>query len=139
MAAAPPSAPASGRHAEVTVEPAHTLAYVAEISLAMSPFVRHGNVYASDYAVKVFPFFLFNEHGRILIEISEEQLQKLDRGETVDFKGHAVNSSGKERRVEGRAVADAAGSDRGRIKVRVWLTRRIELVFNTVYQLTGGE
>ena len=138
-AALPPPACASGHYAEVTVDPADASIYVGKVSLAMPPFTHRGNVYASDYSVKVFPFFFFNERGRISIEFSAEQLERLERGETVDLKGHASNSRGAERRVEGRAVSDAAGSDHGKIKVRVWVSKKIELVFNTAYRFTGKE
>jgi hypothetical protein len=137
-AALPPPACASGHYAEVTVDPADASIYVGKVSLAMPPFTHRGNVYTSDYSVKVFPFFFFNERGRISIEFSAEQLERLERGETVDLKGHASNS-GAERRVEGRAVSDAAGSDHGKIKVRVWVSKKIELVFNTAYRFTGKE
>ena len=105
----------------------------------MSPLTRRGNVYTSDYSVKVFPFFFFNERGRISIEVSAEQLQQLARGETVDLKGHASNSRGAERRIGGRAVSDSIGGDRGKIKVRVWVSKNIELIFNTAYRFTGKE
>ena len=99
-AALTPAAPASGRCAEVTVDPAHISAYVAKISLAMLPFERRGAAYISDYTVKVFPIIMFNEHGQISIEFSDVQLQRLERGETVDLQGRARNSSGAGRRVE---------------------------------------
>lgn len=121
------------------MDPARTSAYVATISFAIPPLARGGAVYTSGYTVKVFPFFMFNEHGRISIEFSDEQLQRLECGETVDLQGHARSSSGAERRVEGRAVSDSIGGDRGRIKVRVWVSKNIELVFNTAYRFTGKE
>lgn len=121
------------------MDPARTSAYVATIGFAIPPLERRGAAYTSDYTVKVFPFFMFNEHGRISIEFSDEQLQRLERGETVDLQGRARSSSGSERRVEGRAVSDSIGGDRGRIKVRVWVSKNIELTFNTAYRFTGKE
>ena len=138
-AALPPPACVSGHYSEVTVDPADASIYVGKVSLAMSPLTRRGNVYTSDYSVKVFPFFFFNERGRISIEVSAEQLQQLARGETVDLKGHASNSRGAERRIGGRAVSDSIGGDRGKIKVRVWVSKNIELIFNTAYRFTGKE
>jgi hypothetical protein len=138
-AALSPSAQTSGRHAEVTVDPAHTSAYVAEISLALTPLTRRGDAYTGDYTVKVFPFFFFNEHGAISIEFSADQLQRLARGEKVGLKGLARNSAGAARRIEGSAVPAAAGADHGKIKVYVWVSRKIDLVFNTSYRFTGRE
>jgi hypothetical protein len=47
-----------------------------------------------------------------------------------------VNQAGEERSVTGRAAPTDAAS--GRIKVRVRVSPRIELVFNTTYRFTGG-
>jgi hypothetical protein len=123
----------------VTVDPAETSVYVAKIRLAMSPFTRGGAAYDSDYSVKVFPFFFFNERGRISIEFSDAQLKQLERGESVDIKGRACNSSGAERQITGRAVPAAPGNDHGKIKVRVWVSKNIELIFNTAYRFGGKE
>ena len=126
-------------NAEVTVEPADTSIYVGIVSLTIQPLTRRDGVYRSDYAVKVFPFFFYNERGSISIEVSDDQLRRLERGETVSFNGHASNSNGKARRIEGHAVSEAAGADHGKIKVRVWVSKHIELIFNTVYRFTGKE
>jgi hypothetical protein len=134
-----PLPPASGRYAEVTVAPTDTSAYLARISMTMLPFNRQDGVYTADYTAKVFPFFFFNEQGTLSIEISDGQLQQLERGEAVDFTGHASNRHGAGRRVTGRVVSDAVGGDHGKIKVRVWVSRNIQLVFNTVYRFTGKE
>lgn len=135
----PPPAPASGRHAEVTVEPTATSIYIGKVSLAMPPFTRRDGIFTTAYTAKVFPFFFYSERGNISIEFSDEQLQKLEHGETVYFKGHASSTDGDDRRIEGRAVPDAAGGGPGKIKVRVWVSKRIELIFNSVYRFTGKE
>ena len=139
QAPVPPSpgdVPLEGRYAQVTVDPAKTSIYIGSVSLTMSPFVRCSGGYQTDYTAKVFPFFFYNEHGRISIEFSDENLRQLRRGETAYFKGRAHSSDGDERRIEGRAIpADAA---HGKIKVRVWIGR-IELIFNTVYRFSGQD
>ena len=133
----PDDAPLGGRYAQVTVEPTKTSIYIGSVSLTMPPFARRAGVYSTDYSAKVFPFFFYNERGHLSIEFSDDNLRQLLRGETVEFKGHARNSYGAERRIEGRAIPDAAGAGRGKIKVRVGVGR-IELIFNTVYGFTGG-
>ena len=135
----PPSACAFDHCAEVTVEPADTSIYVGSVNLAMQPLTRSAGVYRTDYVVKVFPFFFYDERGSMAIEVSDGQLQQLERGETVSFSGHASNSNGKERRIEGRATPEAAGANHGKIKVRVWVSKHIELVFNSVYRFTGKD
>lgn len=140
--APPEGAPAAttmprwSHYAEVTVDPTRTSIYVGSVSLTMPPFARHEGVFTAGYTARVFPLFFYNERGRIWIEFSDDNLRQLHQGEVVYFKGHAANAEGKERRVEGRAVPESAGSDRGRIKVRVWVGR-VELIFNTLYRFTG--
>jgi hypothetical protein len=135
----PAGPPLGGRYAQVTVNPTKTSIYIGSISLTMPPFARRNGVYQSEYKAKVFPFFFSSESGSISIEFSDDNLHQLLRGETVYFKGRAHNSNGDERRIEGRAVPEAAGADHGKIKVRVWVSKRIELIFNTVYRFTGKE
>ena len=141
VATASPSAPAAAPShcAEVKVDPSDTSIYVGSVSLSIRPLTRSNGVYRSDYTAKVFPYFFFSEHGTISIDVSDDLLRRIERGEAVDFTGHANNSEGKERRIEGQAVPAAAGADHGKMKVRVWVGKHLELVFNTVYRFTGKE
>jgi len=138
-ASAKEPATASGHFSEVTVEPSDTSIYVGSVNLSMQPFARRDSVYRSEYVIKVFPFFFYNERGDIAIEVSDDQLRQLERGEEVSFIGHASNRKGKARGVEGRATPAAAGADHGKIKVRVRVSKHIELIFNTAYRFTGKE
>jgi hypothetical protein len=131
-----PAAPLAERFSRVTVDPTQTSIYVGSVRLTMPPFLRRGGAYTSEYKATVFPLFFYNERGRIAIEFPDESLRRLEHGEIVYFKGHAINDDGEERRVEGRAVPAGPGVDHGRIKVRVWVGK-IELIFNTQYQFTG--
>lgn len=114
-----------------------TSIYVGTVSLSLPEFTRNAaGEYESTYAARVLPWLFQNEGGRISIRVSDDTLRRLSRGETIEFDGRAVNQAGEERAVTGRAApADAAS---GRIKVRVRVSPRIELVFNTTYRFTGG-
>lgn len=116
----------------VEVAPAKTSIYVGSVSLTMPAFVRTNGVYASTYVAKVFPYFFYNEKGTLKVEISDEMLRRLERGEPVEFKGKAEREDGAERRVEGKATPSDATS--GKIKVRVFYSKRVELIFNTTYR-----
>ena len=118
--------------ARVVIAPTKTSIYIGTVSLTMPAFVRENGVYESSYAAKVFPYFFSNEQGRLGIALSNENLRKLERGEPVEFSGRAVNTAGEERRVEGKATPTDAAS--GKIKVRVFVSKRIELIFNTSYR-----
>ena len=120
------------RFDRVEVAPTKTSIYLGTVSMTMPSFTRTNGVFASDYVAKVFPFFFYNEAGRLSIEFSDEMLRKLERGEAIEFTGRGVRDDGAERRVEGKATPLDAGS--GRLKVRVFYSKRIELIFNTTYR-----
>lgn len=132
----PGDTPLGSHFAQVTVEPTKTSIYIGSVSLTMPPFSRHAGIYTANYRARVLPFFFYGERGDITIEFSDENLRRLMAGETVYFTGHASNSRGAERRIEGRAIPDKPGADHGKIKVRVGVGK-IELIFNTVYRFTG--
>jgi hypothetical protein len=115
------------------VAPGRVSFVIGTVSLAMTPFVRTGATYVSSYTAKVFPYFIFNERGRIVINASEDDVDRLEHGATIFVAGRAVNDSGDHRRIECRAMPADAGS--GRIKVRVVITQGIALTFNTTYVL----
>ena len=131
LAARASEAPLSA-YERVTIAPTKTSIYIGTVSMTMPAFVRKNGAYESTYTAKVFPYFFSSEKGTLTIALSDENLRRLEKGEAVEFSGHAVNTDGEERRVEGRATpADAAG---GKIKVRVFVSKRVELIFNTSYR-----
>ena len=127
--------PLASFYAEATVATAKTSIYIGAVTLTMPPFAREGDVYRSTYTAKVFPLFFYNESGRISITLSDDDLRQLASGQRVYFKGEAFSSKDEPRRVEGHA--DPADETSGKIKVRVWVSKNIELIFNTTYRFTG--
>lgn len=134
------AAPARGsddmaKFAQVLIRPASASFYIASVSMSFQPFVRHKTVYSSTYAARVFPYFFLGERGRIWIMVPDEVLARVNRGETVSLTGHALSDSGDERKIDG--VATPTGPREGRIRVRVFVSRRIILTYNTTYALQG--
>ncbi len=127
--------PPLSRFDVVEIKPSTTTVFLATVSMSMPPFVRKGAAYVSSYSVKVFPYFLLNEKGRIWIEVVDADLKRAARGEPVDFKGKAVSESGSVRRVEGHATPRSPYS--GDIRVKVIVSRRISLTYETTYDLRG--
>jgi hypothetical protein len=123
------------RFSQVLIRPASAPFYIASVTMSFQPFIRHRATFSSTYAARVFPYFFLGEKGRIWINIPDEALALVGRGEPVDFTGRAVNDSGDERKVEGRATP--TGPWAGRIKVRVFVSKRIILTYNTTYELQG--
>ena len=120
----------------VEVASAWTSIYIGTVSLKMPVFTRAASGdFESTYSARVFPYFFYNEHGRLSIRISDEAWRKLERGETIEFSGRAVNQENAERRVEGKATP--AGVAGGKIKVRVFVSPQVELIFNTTYRFPG--
>lgn len=128
--------PGLGRFALVRTAPVKTSVYVAIVSLAATDFVRHGPDYLADYRVKVFPFFFYDEHGRLVVPVSDADLRRLASGQPFDFSGQGIRSDGKVRLVDGRVTP--RGPATGDIQVRVHASRHFTLVFNTTYRLPAA-
>ena len=128
--------PLDARYSKAAIEPVKTSIFIGYVKLTAPVFTRTPIGYLSNYDASVFPFFFWSEHGQMTIEASNDDLRRLARGETVQFKGHAENSDGEARRIEGRAVPQDA--TQGKLKVRVFVSKNIQLIFNTTYRFVGG-
>lgn len=120
------------RFNRVEIASTKTSIYIGSITMTMPVFERVDGTYSADYRAKVFPYFFYNEHGRLSITVPDEDLRKLERGEVIQFVGEGISSDGERRHVEGRAVPTDANS--GKIKVRVFVSKKIQLIFNTTYR-----
>lgn len=125
---------AAGPYDSVSIEPVKTSIYIGSVTLTMPTFRRSGSVYSSTYRAKVFPYFFQNERGELWVEFNDDQLARLERGERVNFSGHAENTDKEPRKIEGHATPSAPGSKSGKIKVRVRVSPKIELIFNSTYR-----
>jgi hypothetical protein len=122
------------RYNQVEIKPATAYIYIATVTMTIPPFSRHNGVYSSTYAARVFPIF-YTERGRIWIDIPDDALRLIASGQPIDFTGHAINDSGDGRKIAGHAVP--TGASGGKISVRVFVTKRISITYDTTYQLTG--
>ena len=123
---------ATGKYDTVTVPTVKTSIYLGSVTLIAPTFTRQGSTYNSTYTAKVLPFFFANEKGRIAVTITDDDLARLAKGEAVDFKGEGRSEDGETRRVEGKATpADPVS---GKLKIRIFVSAKIELIFNTTYR-----
>jgi hypothetical protein len=122
------------RYGRVGIAPTKTSIYIGSVTMTMPPFIRQDGRYSSTYAARVFPYFFYNENGTLWIEVTDDMLRRLERGEVVEFKGRGLSSDGEERRIEGKATP--ADATTGKIKVRVFVSQRIQLIFNTTYRFS---
>lgn len=123
------------RFDRVDIASTKTSIYIGSITMTMPVFERQNGTYSANYQAKVFPYFFYNEHGRLSITVSNEDLRKLERGEVIQFVGEGISSEGEHRHIEGRAVPADANS--GKIKVRVFVSKKIQLIFNTTYRFVA--
>ena len=118
---------------KITVETSSTSIYIGKVTLLVAPLVRQNGVYTGDYKAKVFPYFFMNEHGALRMTVADTDLARVAKGETVDFVGLAESSDHEQRKITGRAAPIDA--THGKIKVRIFVTEKIQLIFNTTYRL----
>jgi len=123
-----------GHFEQVTIDDSKTSIYVGSVSLKVTPLLRKNGTYYATYVATVFPYFFWDEHGWLSIEMADDALQQVAKGEVVYFKGKGMNSSNEERRIEGRVVP--ADGNSGKIKVRVFVTKKTQLIFNSTYHLS---
>jgi len=123
---------AASPYDKIIVETSSTSIYIGRVTLSVAPLVRQSGIYSGDYKAKVFPYFFMSEHGTFRMEVSDDDLARVVRGETVEFKGEAENNGHEARKITGRATPDDAV--RGKIKVRIFVTEKIQLIFNTSYR-----
>jgi hypothetical protein len=124
------------RFSEVAIRPATAFIYIGTVTMTIPPFVRHNDVYSSTYTARVFPYF-YSERGSISITVPDDALRLVASGQSVDFTGRAVNEDGEVRKVVGHA--SPTGRKAGSIQVRVFVTRRISITYDTTYDLLGPE
>ncbi len=115
----------------VTIAPVKTSIYVGSVKLITSEFHRDGDKFTATYEAKVRPWFFWSETGKITITLPFADLEKLARGERVEFTGEAFNHKNKPRHVTGRAESTDGAT--GKIKVRIGVDDT-ELIFNGTYR-----
>ncbi len=133
LLAALPVRAAEASFTRATVPAMKTSIYIGSVTLTVGTFERMGDRWTTTYNAKVFPWFPWSEHGDITIVVTDADLARLAKGETVEFTGDAQNHKKKPRKVTGRA--QAANDHSGKIKVRIAVDG-VELIFNGTYELT---
>lgn len=118
----------------VTIESVKTSIYVGSVTLVTGELQREGSKYTSTYEAKVWPWFFWSETGRISITLPDSDLERLARGERVEFTGEAHNHKNKPRTITGRA--DRIDAATGKIKVRIGVDDT-EIIFNSTYRFNN--
>ncbi|MBI2814431.1 MAG: hypothetical protein HYX71_09115 [Opitutae bacterium] len=119
----------------VTVAPMKTSIYIGSVTLTAAEFRRDGDRFTTTYEAKVRPWFFWSETGRVSIIVPQADLERLARGERVEFTGEGTNHKNKPRRITGHAERTDGAA--GKIKVRL-SADGIELVFNGTYRFDNA-
>jgi hypothetical protein len=124
--------PAAYQH--LSVEDCRTSIYIGSVGMRLGAFEYKDGHYQAYYQARVIPFIFYNEEGSLTVDFDEQQLARLQAGERVDFEGQGRNRKGETRRISGTAMPE--GPKAGKIKVRVWVSKNIQLIFNTRYSFS---
>ena len=100
------------------IDPSSMPVGAGKATLVIGALSRKNGVYSGDYRIKVFPYFLKNEKGRLAIVVSDRSLAAVNTGNVAAITGTATTSGkdGKSRSIE----ATAMPTDRNRGKLKLW-------------------
>jgi hypothetical protein len=106
-------------------------------TLIIGALRRVDGVYAGDYKIKVFPYFLKNEKGRLAINVSDASLAEVNAGKVAAITGTATTSGkgGKSRHID--ATATPADLNRGKLKLWFMAGDR-KMTFEPAYHFAGA-
>ena len=103
-------------------------------TLIIGALQRVDGVYTGDYKLKVFPYFLKNEKGRLAIVVSDESLAEINQGKVATIVGTATTTTsgkgGQTRHID--ATATPADINRGTLKVWLMVGNR-KMTFEPAY------
>ena len=105
-------------------------------TLIIGALRRTNDVYSGDYRIKVFPYFMKNEKGRLAIVISDASLAEAGQGKVVTITGTATTSGKNGRTRPITAIATPVNRDHGTLKL--WFTAGSrKMTFEPAYHFAG--
>jgi hypothetical protein len=117
---------------QVDIENCKTSIYLGSVSIKLSPLAHSDGSFRATYRASVVPFFFYSEHGALEVRFDAEQLAQLRQGDRVHFTGSARAEDSGERPITGHVTPESEAT--GKIKVRVHVSEKIQLIFNTHYR-----
>jgi hypothetical protein len=108
----------------------------ARATLIVGPLTRTNGVYVGDFKVKVFPYYFKSDRGRLAINVPDQALAAMYRGESVAVTGTSTSTkTGSVRRIE--ITATPKDRDHGTISLWFMVGDR-KMVFTPGYQFTNN-
>jgi hypothetical protein len=136
--AAPASTNSAATNRVLMIGPSSAPIAGGKATLTIGALQRTNGVYAGDYKLKVFPYFLKNEKGRLAIVVSDESLAEINRGKVAAITGTATTTGkgGRSRQID--ATATPADINHGTLKV--WfMAGDWKMIFEPAYHFAGKE
>jgi hypothetical protein len=120
------------------IDPSSMPIATGKATLIIGALQRVDGVYTGDYKLKVFPYFLKNEKGRLAIVVSDESLAEINQGKVATIVGTATTTTsgkgGQTRHID--ATATPADINRGTL--RLWfMAGNRKMIFEPAYHFAG--
>jgi hypothetical protein len=136
--AAPASTNSTAENRILMIDSSSMPVDAGKATLTIGPLQRTNGIYSGDYKLKVFPWFLKNEKGRLAIVVSDASLAEAGQGKVVAITGTATTTkTGKCRPIA--AIATPVNRDHGTLKL--WFTAGSrKMIFTPAYHFAddGG-
>ena len=117
------------------IDPSSMPVALGKATLTIGMLQRVDGVYSGNYKIKVSPYFLKSEKGRLAIVVSDQSLARLDLGKVTAIMGIATTGGkgGRSRHIDGTATP--ADNNRGTLKL--WFTAGDrKMIFEPAYHLS---
>jgi len=136
ICAAPATTNSASTDRILMIDPSSMPIATGKATLIIGALQRVDGVYTGDYKLKVFPYFLKNEKGRLAIVVSDESLAEINRGKFAAIVGTATTSGkgGRTRHID--ATATPADINRGTLKLWFMAGNR-KMIFEPAYHFAG--
>ena len=119
------------------IDPSSMPVAAGRATLIIGALQRVDGVYAGDYRIKVFPYFLKNEKGRLAIVVSDASLAGINQGNVEAIIGTATTNGkgGRSRHID--ATATPADINRGTLKLWFTTAGNRKMIFEPAYHFAG--
>ena len=139
ICAAPTTTNSASTNRILMIDPSSMPIATGKATLIIGALQRVDGVYTGDYKLKVFPYFLKNEKGRLAIVVSDESLSEINQGKVATIVGTATTTTsgkgGRTRHID--ATATPADINRGTLKLWFTTAGNRKMIFEPAYHFAG--
>jgi hypothetical protein len=139
ICAAPATTDSASTNRILMIDPSSMPIATGKATLIIGALQRVDGVYTGDYKLKVFPYFLKNEKGRLAIVVSDESLAEINQGKVAAIIGTATTTTsgkgGRTRHID--ATATPADINRGTLKLWFTTAGNRKMIFEPAYHFAG--